>query len=485
MRKLLIFLSLSVLAGGVSAQPELPHRVYGQVTDGGSPVEGVNVTASCSDCSSVTGSDGFYDLDLTGSSYSYGERVYILVSGQNSSRYVNFTSGASERMDFSGSFDSSGSQENDTGTSPGGGSTSGSGGGGGGTSSGGSPGGSAPSGGTDSQEELSFEVSLDENGSASLEIGELRQGQRINVRVNGETYLEGFSFEAGSDSNSVSANIVSRLERPSGVSVPGFDVFRFYRIDLDGLNQYSGASVSYQLSKPWLVSRSNSSDDFVFSTYSGSWERLSSSVVTESLSVYSLESGVSSFGLFATGLEKSRSDSSGGLEVTDFSVRSSESDPFRVDITATVINQGNSTVSENLTLYSGQRSLEVAEVSLGPNQSRVFSFSSNLSAPGPHSFRFGSETATVTVNSPGSDDGGGKLSLVLLGVVGSVFLVLTVLVGYIYFIEYRRAKELDETVDYLERQSDRVGDRMEDVRRDLNRMQSQLGRRDRDERDQR
>ncbi|MFB6116300.1 MAG: PGF-pre-PGF domain-containing protein [Candidatus Nanosalina sp.] len=482
---LAVFYALLVFSFA-SAQPQPPHRVYGNVTSSGSGVQGLNVTARVSGDildSDLTSETGFYDISVSG--LNPDDVFWIFIQSENGSK-VNFTSGASERLDFSGSYSSpeQGQGDNTTGTDPGTGSEGDS--SGGGFSGGGSGGGMAPDQKSQVRQELDFEVSLGEDNSARLDMGSLKEGQTVKVRITGqETYLEGFSFDVDRDSDSVTLDVSSMNQKPQDVEEPGFRVFRYYRIDLEGLQQFSGASVSYQLPKQWLVSRSNSSEDFIFKEYIDSWNSASSSVITESFDVYSLESSVSSPGLFASGVESvSRVRDSPGIQVTEFRVESSEVNPFRINISAKVVNQGNSSVSQNLTLYSGQKRIEVARVSLEPGQSRFFTFSSNISSTGLHRFTFAGETATITVNPSQNNqsDGAGFSIALMIGGAG-LFVILTVLVGYIYFIEYRRAKELDETVDYLESQSERVGDRMKDVRRDLDRMRSQLGGRETGEND--
>jgi PGF-pre-PGF domain-containing protein len=113
MRRTIPILFLILFIGGAVAQtPSLPHRVYGNVTDGGSGVGCLDVSFR-DDGSYVEAhsgqtdqSTGFYDLDLDGSNLGDGNFVYLYVQGQNTSNYVNFSSGSSTVLNHAGSYSS-------------------------------------------------------------------------------------------------------------------------------------------------------------------------------------------------------------------------------------------------------------------------------------------------------------------------------------------------------------------------------------------
>jgi PGF-pre-PGF domain-containing protein len=111
-RFLIVALAAGFLIGPAAAQiPELPHRVYGDITDGGDGVEDLNVDFRQNSgnvvARDVTDSDGFYDVNIRDKNISDsgdGDFLYMHVEGSNTSKYVNFTAGESERIDYSGDF---------------------------------------------------------------------------------------------------------------------------------------------------------------------------------------------------------------------------------------------------------------------------------------------------------------------------------------------------------------------------------------------
>jgi PGF-pre-PGF domain-containing protein len=111
-RFLIVALAAGFLIGPAAAQiPELPHRVYGDITDNGAGVEDLNVDFRENSgnivAKAVTDSGGFYDLDIIEKNISDsgdGDFLYMHVEGSNTSKYVNFTAGESERIDHSGNF---------------------------------------------------------------------------------------------------------------------------------------------------------------------------------------------------------------------------------------------------------------------------------------------------------------------------------------------------------------------------------------------
>jgi len=95
----LIFLSVAV---GVSAQPSPPHEVYGNITDGGEPVEGVTVEAvtGSNTFSSTTSSDGYYSIKVPSNYTSFD----MVVDGATEKEDISVQSGSINRDDFSGKY---------------------------------------------------------------------------------------------------------------------------------------------------------------------------------------------------------------------------------------------------------------------------------------------------------------------------------------------------------------------------------------------
>ncbi|EGQ43792.1 MAG: hypothetical protein J07AB43_04580 [Candidatus Nanosalina sp. J07AB43] len=97
---IIVFLSLIGLA---ASQPNLPHRVYGEVSEfeTGSPISGANVTFRNSSgnilATQNTTDNGFYDLNVQ--LKDSGQRFFLFVEGVNTSESLSFSRGRSEALD--------------------------------------------------------------------------------------------------------------------------------------------------------------------------------------------------------------------------------------------------------------------------------------------------------------------------------------------------------------------------------------------------
>lgn len=470
MKKILglsFLLVLFALAG--LSQPELPHRVYGNVTDSGQPVEGVNVTFRDGEGIKAEGStnqNGIYDVDINSAE---DESVYLFLDSQNTSLHVNFTSGASEMLSYSGTFSDGSNNEDNTSEdddSDSGGGGSGGGSGGGGSASSGDGGIKQPD--TDEQPEKIEIVTELENGSSEVDIGDLEANQQVEVSVLGESSaLRGYKFTSQEETEGVYLELNS-LEEVEGVQSPQGEVWRYFSTNLTGIDSYSNAELSYRVSKSWLLERDREKEDTVLMKREEGWERRDYSEVAETLSSISYSAEVSQ-GLLSVVVPKE--SEARDIEIKEFNVEQKGLE--EVNITAKVVNSYNSSVNDSVTLYQESTKLKTWEIYLQPGEERELSFTRTFRESGFYRFSIGDKTKEIQLEQ--SKPVGN--TFIVFATVGGVILVLAAgLLAYIYLIEYRRAKELDNQVESIQQQTERVGSSMKKIRGDLNRLQEQFSR---------
>lgn len=452
---LIIFLTAFLLT--TIAQPSPPHRVYGDITYEGEGIANLSVyfsDGSQSYGSDTTASDGFYDIDISGANT--GDKVYLFVENSNSTKDVTFTSGGSERLDHSGDYSPGDGSSGDNDTSSGDNTTDGgqddtSGGSSGSstdsTSSGGGGGGfTPPEDDSDSSPEpvvISRELSSD---SSPVAVGSVEQGQEVSIQVSGsEIYLEGFSFVAQEDAENVSVILESYLEKPS--ETRKFDegeAFRYYRIDLQGIEDFSDGKVLYSVSKSWLTSRNRSMNSVILESYDGnSWNRHGSEQVGEDFQVHSFEAATAVDGFFATGLtEQKEIVERADIEVSSFELKSSGEETVQLNISATVRNIGNAEGEKTIYLYRDSEIVDNRTVSLAPGEEEKLRFSKVVSEPGVYTYNIGEFREDVEVASSSNN------FLLIAG--GIIFVVITAIL-VIYVKESRRARKLDEQIQDIKR----------------------------------
>ncbi len=475
----LLFFSVSV------AQPQPPHRVYGDVTSDDISTSGLNVSFRNSTnftvVSGETDSQGVYDVYLSG--LDTGERAYLFLEDENTTEYVSFSQGASEGLDChldtstytcveddSGGSDEEDNQDNDPQEEddPGDGDD------GGGTGGGGSGGGFGGGGFAPASEDEPVEVSSElVNGEAEVIVGEVDEDQPVEITVSESDYIQGLSFTAG-ESGNVSVNLEGYEEMPGNYGAIEGKVFRYFLAEVEGIETFTNMSLGYQVPESWLIERNLSVENVSSDLSQGaSWGSVENKLIADGLTMNSFEAvSEDTDGLFAVKVpEQNETDGqqrpeNRGVEVQSLSVTPSQ-DGENAEVTAIVVNNNEKSVNDSLTLTRDGEEVESWQVSLEPGETRELSFSTNLDGSDSQSFSLGGEAASLDT---GSDDESGGLPLLLIVAGGGILLLITVLLAYIYLVEYRRASELDETIRSIEESGERVNQEMENVRNNIERL---------------
>ena len=485
-----VFLAAFSVVGAQSSEPpsDLPHRVYGEVTSDDISTSGLNVSfRNSTNYTVVSGnisSQSFYDLYLSG--LGSGEDFYLFLGGENTTEYVNFSQGASEGLNChldadsytcvddssssDGSNDGGGNDNSGSGSTDDGSIGGGSGGSGGGGFSGG---GFAPVP-EDEPVEISTELV---NGEADVLVGEVEEDQLVEITVSGSNYLKGFSFTAG-ESGNVSVNLEVHEEMPGNYGTIEGDVFRYFLVEIEGIDAFTNTSLAYQVPESWLIERNFSVENISADLSQGaSWQSIETRLVADSLSMNSFEAvSGNSDGLFAVKVPSQESPKSDQepktreLSVQGLSVTPSE-DGENAEVTAMVVNNHQSRVNDSLTLTKNGENLQSWQISLEPGQTRELSFTSSLDREKSSSFSLGGETARIDI---GSSENGGGLPLIWILIGAGAVIVITGLMAYIYFFEYRRASELDDTIRSIEESGQRLNQEMENVRGNVERLRGNL-----------
>lgn len=101
---LLAALLISTVAS-VSAVPEIPHHVYGDITDTDGPVNDINVSFYHDGSvvsSTLTDSTGYYDIKIPYDSNYDGETLDVYTEDINTGKDIIFSNGSSERINYEG-----------------------------------------------------------------------------------------------------------------------------------------------------------------------------------------------------------------------------------------------------------------------------------------------------------------------------------------------------------------------------------------------
>ena len=470
----------------------IPHRVYGEVTSSGAPAEDISVsleTNSQTYASDTTSSDGFYDVNVNSAEES--DKIFFFVENENTSKYITFTSGASERMDHAGDYSSgdgtdSGGSDNTTSPDQGtgddgsiGDDDSGSSDSSDSTDSGGSVGGGSgflpPTDEEETEENSSLTspktVSTSFPGNTtSVSFGEVEEDQQVAVRVeSSEKYLDGFSFVSDQSVDNLSVALEAFTDTPSQVKpFEDGEAFRYYRVNIEGSKTFSDGVLAYSIPKNWLSSRERSPEDVIMESYDGdSWNRHQSENVAETLSVYNFESGTAVEGFFATGITKQEE----AVEQPDIQVSDIKLDPtgekeVNVNISATLRNQGE--VSGEKTVYLYRNSVIIGEktVEIDSGEHQAVEFTDTVSKSGVYTYELEGFSEEVKVAS-------GSANAVLIAGLLVVILLAGAFV-FIYIRESRRARELDEKIQGIQNSGEGNGDRLRKLQTELNEMHRDL-----------
>ncbi|MFB6144728.1 MAG: CARDB domain-containing protein [Candidatus Nanohaloarchaea archaeon] len=104
-RRLIIAAVVLCFVAAAAGVPQPPHRVYGDIDDSDGPVDGINVEFRHNgnvEVSGTTNASGYYDLEIPYDSSYDGKELELYLEGSGTGNNVTFSSGSSERLDYSG-----------------------------------------------------------------------------------------------------------------------------------------------------------------------------------------------------------------------------------------------------------------------------------------------------------------------------------------------------------------------------------------------
>ena len=489
--KALIIVALLSLTGLAVSQPNLPHRIYGEVSsfETGSPITGANITfRNSSDgilATQNTTDTGFYDLNVE--LKDSGQRFFLFVDGVNTSESLKFSRGSSEALDCR--FDSSSSscvenqdsddtdqkeddqtqdqndEQNSDDQESGGGSTGGSGGGSSGSSGGSGGGGGSPSGGfggtgqeqdkPPENENITVEIQLDNSSSATARIGNLSEGQEVDINTEGSSLVRGLNFVSDrsfSDSEILFNSSVETVQNDQ------FRVLERFEIRSTNVSASQSFLAGFEVDDLMVQENDISPDELRLTTESG--RRTDLSVVT-SLGSYMYEADLGSLdGTYSLGFPTQDE------EKLDLSVRSisSNTSASEQNITVEVANPESAAVEEAVNLSRNGVVVKTWDVALQPGEVEELRYSTSLDT-GSYSFSVRDRFVEVQVQ----DKQDNNLPLFIIAAGTIVVFILLVSIG-LFIRSYRSASRLDETIQEIERREQEVSEEVENVREDIERL---------------
>jgi hypothetical protein len=475
------FLFTSLVAG--QSPPDLPHRIYGEVSDfeTGSPITGANITFRNSSggilATQNTTDTGFYDLNVE--LKDSGQRFFLFVDGVNTSESLKFSRGSSEALDCR--FDSSSSscvenqdsddtdqeddqtqdqndEQNSDNQESGGESTGGSGGGssgGGGSPSGGFGGTGQEQDKSPENENITVELQLDKKGSATARIENLSEGQEVDINTEGSSLVRGLNFVSDRSFSDSEILFNSSVET---VQDDQFTVLERFEIRSTNVSASQSFLAGFEVSNSMVQENDISPDELRLRTESG--RRIDLSVVT-SLGSYMYEADLGSLdGSYSLGFPAQEE------EKLDLSVRSisSNTSASEQNITVEVANPESAPVEEAVNLSRNGVVVKTWDVALQPGEVEELRYSTSLD-PGSYSFSVRDRFVEVQVQ----DKQDNELSLSII--VVTLIVTLMALVALVLFLKgYRSASRLDETIQQIEKKEREVGEELENVREDIERL---------------
>jgi len=491
-RKTCLALTLVFLTTSVAAQPDMPHRVYGNITDevSGEPVE-VNVSIRNSSvlASGSSSSDGFYDLRFTASE---GEKVFLFAQNSNTSESTVFEAGSSEEINYAGDFDideipeepenpddsndtednnteddNTDDQEDETDT------------GGSGSSGGGGGGGSLPGFGEDDNETQNesedegndggslappntknIDVTLE--GYTDVSIGNVKQNQHVVVNVrNGDT-LRGLEFTAGTVASDVSLRLADSRQPLSGVSIDSGEAFAYIDMEISGINNIYNTDLSVKVPTSWIDSRDREASEMDIARYSRGWKDRTLSYVSRDTSNYIFSSDFEP-GDYVVYMPQEKEKVS-NINVDSFDVEEVEN-TSRVRLRATITNSGTGSGEKNVPIYANDEVIENRTVSLGPGESMNIDFETEIDEETTFSMQ-GQERVA---------DAPEKTSMSLYAVLAGAVIALLVLVAVLkYMSEQRQARRMEREIAGIRNREQKVEDRMKSLRENVENLRKRL-----------
>lgn len=468
--------------------PELPHRVYGEITDSGSsePVEGLDV--SFRDDSEVFGqastdSDGFYDIRLSGPEK--GDEVFLFIQDENRSEHISYTAGSSERIDYSGDFNAEGSDEDeenngsddsessdsDDDSSDDGG-TSGGGGGGGGVPPSYDEDGDEDEGeeGTEEDTSLSapntksFDIELD--GYTEVDVGSLESGQRVIINIEDtdeRQVLKGLAFTAEEDTSQADLTLADSDAPLSGVSISFVeDVYGYLDIEISGIREVSDTELGLTVDSTWIDSRDRNPGELRLAGHMNSdWQRIDLSYLTQDLEGYRYDAQFmpGDFAVYLPDQEEQVSN----IQVDSIEVNRIENSS-RVRVEASISNSGNSAGEEEFILMANGEEAERYTASLGAGDSAGFTFETDIRED--TSFSMGGKEVTAETSQ--------SSTVIYLLLAGVILLIAVIAVVLKYLSEQRKAKKMEKQLKGLRTREENVEARMKSLRQNVDNLRRKM-----------
>jgi len=494
--KALILVALLSLTGLAVSQPNLPHRIYGEVSnfETGSPITGANITFRNSSGSILatqnTSDTGFYDLNVE--LKDSGQRFFLFVDGVNTSESLNFSRGSSEALNCR--FDSSPSscieiqdsddtnqeeddqnqdqndEQNPDDQESGGGSTGGSGGGssGGGGSGGGSGGGGSPSGGfggtgqeqdePPKNENVTVELQLDKKGSATARIENLSQGQEVNINTEGTSLVRGLNFVSD---QKFSKSIISFNSSLASVASTNITMLETVGIESENISSSESMLLGFEIEKFPISGNNTTSKDFALFKGQENLSEIELSI-TEGLRRYLFEAdvdnidGIYQFGYF------NKSSPKQGIEVKNLTTSSSGE---KMVLSIRIKNSANTELVDSVRLIKNKSTVKEWRVELKPYSEKILNYSVSLDK-GSHIFSVRDQKIEVNIS-----DSAATLPLLM---IGGLISILSLFILYLYLSGIRKASQLDRTIERLEKRGKGVDEEMKSLRDDLRRIRTRV-----------
>ena len=476
------FLFTSLVVG--QSPPDLPHRVYGEVSsfETDSPITGANITFRNSSgnilATQNTTDTGFYDLNVE--LKDSGQRFFLFVDGVNTSESLNFSRGKSEALDCR--FDSSSlscveNQDSDDGGSggSGGGGSGGSGGGGSGGSGGSGGGGSGGSGGgllpggfggteQDKQdkppenENITVELQLDNGSSATARIENLSEGQEVDINIEGTSLVRGLNFVSD---QKFSKSIISFNSSLISVTNNNFTTLETIDIETENISSTQSLLLGFGTEKFSISGDDITAEDFAMLEGQENLDKIELSVA-EGLRRYLFEAnvdnidGVYQFGYF------NKSSPKQGIKVEKL-ITSSSSEKTVLSIR--IKNSANKKLVDSVRLIKDKSMLKEWTVELKPDSKKILNYSVSLDK-GSHIFSVRDQKIEVNIS-----DSAATLPLLM---IGGLISILSLFILYLYLSGIRKASQLDRTIERLEKRGEGVDEEMKSLRDDLRRIRTRV-----------
>ena len=489
---LVSFFTMYISVAAAQEPPELPHRIYGEVSDFETnyPITGANITFRNSSGSILatqnTSDTGFYDLNVE--LKDSGQRFFLFVDGVNTSESLNFSRGSSEalncRFDSSPSScieiqdsddtnqedddqnqdqnDEQNSDDQDSQDSPSPADDDGP------SSTSGPP--ASPSGGFENTEDnkeqnkppenenITIELQLDNSGSATARIDNLSEGQEVDINIEGTSLVRGLNFVSDQKFSKSTISLNSSL-----ISVANNNFTTLETIDIETENISSSQSLllGFGTEKFSISGDDITAEDFAMLEGQENLDKIELSVA-EGLRRYLFEAdvdnidGIYQFGYF------NKSSPKQGIEVKNLTTSSSGE---KMVLSIRVKNSANTELVDSVRLIKSKSTVKEWRVELKPYSEKILNYSVDLDK-GSHIFSVRGQKAEVNIS-----DSAATLPLLM---IGGLISILSLFISYLYLSGIRKASQLDRTIERLEKRGEGVDEEMKSLRDDLRRIRTRV-----------